>query len=176
VSVDLMSTGVDIPDLEFIVFLRQVKSRILFEQMLGRGTRKGEKFPDKSHFTVFDSFAGVCGLLRTPVPRGAVIAHEHAPLQLGPSGRATEPCNLDRQDRPKRELLNSAEPEQLGKRPASATGLHKYGDVWLARGSCQFGGTRRFSSSKKCSSMTTVSALTNSESLVIAPAIRSSSG
>jgi len=38
-----MSTGVDIPDLEFIVFLRQVKSRILFEQMLGRGTRKGEK-------------------------------------------------------------------------------------------------------------------------------------
>lgn len=58
VSVDLMSTGVDIPDLEFIVFLRPVKSRILFEQMLGRGTRKGEKFPDKSHFTVFDCFDG----------------------------------------------------------------------------------------------------------------------
>lgn len=58
VSVDLMSTGVDIPDLEFIVFLRQVKSRILFEQMLGRGTRKGEKFLDKSHFTVFDCFDG----------------------------------------------------------------------------------------------------------------------
>jgi type I restriction enzyme R subunit len=53
-----MSTGVDIPDLEFIVFLRQVKSRILFEQMLGRGTRKGEKFSDKSHFTVFDCFDG----------------------------------------------------------------------------------------------------------------------
>lgn len=58
VSVDLMSTGVDIPDLEFIAFLRQVKSRILFEQMLGRGTRKGEKFSDKSHFTVFDCFDG----------------------------------------------------------------------------------------------------------------------
>jgi type I restriction enzyme R subunit len=58
VSVDLMSTGVDIPDLEFIVFLRQVKSRILFEQMLGRGTRKGEHFPDKSHFRVFDCFDG----------------------------------------------------------------------------------------------------------------------
>jgi type I restriction enzyme R subunit len=58
VSVDLMSTGVDIPDLEFIVFLRQVKSRILFEQMLGRGTRKGEKYTDKSHFTVFDCFDG----------------------------------------------------------------------------------------------------------------------
>lgn len=58
VSVDLMTTGVDIPDLEFIVFLRPVKSRILFEQMLGRGTRKGEKFPDKSHFVVFDCFDG----------------------------------------------------------------------------------------------------------------------
>jgi len=58
VTVDMLSTGVDIPDLEFIVMLRPVKSRILFEQMLGRGTRKGERFPDKSHFTVFDCFDG----------------------------------------------------------------------------------------------------------------------
>ena len=58
VTVDLLTTGVDIPDLEFIVFLRQVKSRILFEQMLGRGTRKGENHPDKSHFVVFDCFDG----------------------------------------------------------------------------------------------------------------------
>lgn len=58
VSVDLMSTGVDIPDLEFIVFLRPVKSRILFEQMLGRGTRKSDPLPDKSHFTVVDCFDG----------------------------------------------------------------------------------------------------------------------
>ncbi len=58
VTVDMLSTGVDIPDLEFIVFLRPVKSRILFEQMLGRGTRKGQKYPDKSHFTVFDCFDG----------------------------------------------------------------------------------------------------------------------
>lgn len=58
VSVDLMSTGVDIPDLEFLVFLRPVRSRILFEQMIGRGTRKGEKHPDKSHFVVFDCFDG----------------------------------------------------------------------------------------------------------------------
>jgi type I restriction enzyme, R subunit len=58
VSVDMLTTGVDIPDLEYIVFLRPVKSRILFEQMLGRGTRKGEKYSDKSHFTVFDCFDG----------------------------------------------------------------------------------------------------------------------
>ncbi|HYR88441.1 MAG TPA: type I restriction-modification enzyme R subunit C-terminal domain-containing protein [Terriglobia bacterium] len=58
VTVDMLSTGVDIPDLEYIVFLRPVKSRILFEQMLGRGTRKGEQYPDKSHFVVFDCFDG----------------------------------------------------------------------------------------------------------------------
>lgn len=58
VTVDLLSTGVDIPDLEYIVFLRPVRSHILFEQMLGRGTRKGEHHPGKSHFVVFDCFDG----------------------------------------------------------------------------------------------------------------------
>src|SRR5262249_39666816 len=57
VTVDMLSTGVDIPDLEFIVFLRPVKSRILWEQMLGRGTRRSQNFP-KTHFTVFDCFGG----------------------------------------------------------------------------------------------------------------------
>jgi type I restriction enzyme R subunit len=54
VTVDLLSTGVDIPWLEAIVFLRPVKSRILFEQMLGRGTRRCEPI-HKTHFTVFDA-------------------------------------------------------------------------------------------------------------------------
>jgi len=58
VSVDMLSTGVDIPNLEFIVLLRPVKSRILFEQMLGRGTRLGDLSPAKSHFKVFDCFGG----------------------------------------------------------------------------------------------------------------------
>lgn len=58
VTVDMLSTGVDIPDLEYIVFLRPVKSRILYEQMIGRGTRKGERYPDKSHFVVVDCFDG----------------------------------------------------------------------------------------------------------------------
>ncbi len=57
VTVDMLSTGVDIPALEFIVFLRPVKSRILFEQMLGRGTRRCIDI-NKSHFTVFDCFDG----------------------------------------------------------------------------------------------------------------------
>lgn len=57
VTVDMLSTGVDIPALEFIVFLRPVKSRILWEQMLGRGTRLCPDI-DKASFTAFDCFGG----------------------------------------------------------------------------------------------------------------------
>ena len=57
VTVDMLSTGVDIPALEFIVFLRPVKSRILWVQMLGRGTRKCPEI-NKTKFVVFDCFDG----------------------------------------------------------------------------------------------------------------------
>ena len=39
VTVDLLTTGVDVPDIVNLVFIRRVRSRILFEQMLGRATR-----------------------------------------------------------------------------------------------------------------------------------------
>jgi type I restriction enzyme R subunit len=57
VTVDMLSTGVDIPALEYVVFLRPVKSRILWVQMLGRGTRLCPEI-NKDHFTVFDCFGG----------------------------------------------------------------------------------------------------------------------
>jgi len=57
VSVDMLSTGVDIPALEYIIFMRPVKSRILWEQMLGRGTRLCTDI-NKDKFTIFDCFNG----------------------------------------------------------------------------------------------------------------------
>ncbi len=39
VTVDMIATGTDIKPLEVLVFLRSVRSRVLFDQMLGRGTR-----------------------------------------------------------------------------------------------------------------------------------------
>ncbi|MFH1798819.1 MAG: DEAD/DEAH box helicase family protein [Candidatus Omnitrophota bacterium] len=57
VTVDMLSTGVDVPKIENIVFLRPVKSRILFEQMMGRGTRLCDEI-NKDRFTVFDCFNG----------------------------------------------------------------------------------------------------------------------
>ena len=53
VTVDLLTTGVDVPEITTLVFLRRVKSRILFEQMLGRATRLCPKI-HKTHFEIYD--------------------------------------------------------------------------------------------------------------------------
>lgn len=39
VTVDLIATGTDIKPVEVVIFMRQVKSRVLYEQMKGRGVR-----------------------------------------------------------------------------------------------------------------------------------------
>ena len=39
VTVDMIATGTDISPLEIVFFMRQVRSRLLFEQMKGRGAR-----------------------------------------------------------------------------------------------------------------------------------------
>lgn len=54
VTVDLLTTGVDVPAICNLVFLRRVSSRILFDQMLGRATRLCEDI-GKSTFRVFDA-------------------------------------------------------------------------------------------------------------------------
>ena len=54
VTVDLLTTGVDVPKIDTLVFMRRVKSRILFEQMLGRATRLCPEI-DKTHFKIFDA-------------------------------------------------------------------------------------------------------------------------
>ena len=53
VTVDLLTTGIDVPEITTLVFMRRVKSRILFEQMLGRATRLCTKI-HKTHFEIYD--------------------------------------------------------------------------------------------------------------------------
>lgn len=56
VTVDLLTTGIDVPEICNLVFLRQVNSRILFDQMLGRATRLCEFDGEaKDTFRVFDA-------------------------------------------------------------------------------------------------------------------------
>ena len=57
VSVDMLDTGIDVPDVLNLVFFKPVKSKIKFMQMIGRGTRLsqgvfGDK--DKNEFYIFD--------------------------------------------------------------------------------------------------------------------------
>jgi type I restriction enzyme R subunit len=54
VTVDLLTTGVDIPKIANLVFLRRVRSRILYEQMIGRATRLCEDI-GKERFRIFDA-------------------------------------------------------------------------------------------------------------------------
>lgn len=54
VTVDLLTTGVDVPKITNLVFLRRVNSRILYEQMLGRATRLCPEI-HKEAFRIFDA-------------------------------------------------------------------------------------------------------------------------
>ncbi|MCA9675173.1 MAG: type I restriction-modification system endonuclease [Kofleriaceae bacterium] len=54
VTVDLLTTGIDVPPISNIVFLRRVRSRILYEQMLGRATRRCDDI-GKEVFQIFDA-------------------------------------------------------------------------------------------------------------------------
>ncbi|HRA64523.1 MAG TPA: type I restriction-modification enzyme R subunit C-terminal domain-containing protein [Caldilinea sp.] len=64
VTVDMIATGTDIKPLEIVFFMRLVKSRVLFEQMRGRGgrvvtpTELQQATPDadsKDHFVIVDA-------------------------------------------------------------------------------------------------------------------------
>jgi type I restriction enzyme R subunit len=56
VTVDLLTTGIDVPAICNLVFIRRVNSRILYDQMLGRATRKCDEI-GKEFFRVFDAVA-----------------------------------------------------------------------------------------------------------------------
>ena len=54
VTVDLLTTGIDVPKITNLVFVRRVNSRILYEQMLGRATRRCDEI-GKETFRIFDA-------------------------------------------------------------------------------------------------------------------------
>lgn len=54
VTVDLLTTGVDVPTICNLVFVRRVRSRILYDQMIGRATRLCPEI-GKENFRIFDA-------------------------------------------------------------------------------------------------------------------------
>lgn len=53
ITVDLLTTGIDVPAICHLVFMRRVKSRILYEQMIGRATRRCDEI-GKTVFKIYD--------------------------------------------------------------------------------------------------------------------------
>lgn len=53
ITVDLLTTGIDVPKICHLVFLRRVRSRILYEQMIGRATRRCDEI-GKTVFKIYD--------------------------------------------------------------------------------------------------------------------------
>ena len=58
ISVDMLDTGIDVPEVVNLVFFKPVRSKTKFWQMLGRGTRLCPDLfgpgADKAHFYLFD--------------------------------------------------------------------------------------------------------------------------
>lgn len=58
ISVDMLDTGIDVPEVVNLVMVKEVRSKTKFLQMLGRGTRLSPNLhgagKDKDHFRVFD--------------------------------------------------------------------------------------------------------------------------
>lgn len=53
ITVDLLTTCIDVPQISHLVFMRRVRSRILYEQMKGRATRRCDEI-GKTTFRIYD--------------------------------------------------------------------------------------------------------------------------
>ena len=141
VTVDMIATGTDIKPLEVLIFLRDVRSRVYFEQMKGRGTRvltstdlqsvSGEDARAKTRFVIVDA-VGVCESDKTesrPLDRQPSLALK-ALLQrvTFPGGRdedtlttlAARLARLDRELEPEQRQQISA--ASNGQTPATLAG------------------------------------------------------
>jgi type I restriction enzyme R subunit len=93
VSVNMLDTGFDCPDVRNLVMARFTHSSILYQQMRGRGTRLA---PGKDRFTMWD-FTGVTlrhGDDETPGEGGVIVVREGKP----PAGPARRLLMLDVHD------------------------------------------------------------------------------
>jgi len=141
VTVDMIATGTDIKPLEVLIFLRDVRSRVYFEQMKGRGTRvltptdlqsvSGEDARAKTRFIIVDA-VGVCESDKTesrPLDRQPTVPLKTLLTRvIFPGGRdedtlttlAARLARLDRElDPPQREQIATA---SGGQTPATLAG------------------------------------------------------
>ena len=81
VTVDLLTTGIDVPEITTLVFMRRVKSRILFEQMMGRATRLCPEI-HKTHFEIYDPVGVYDSLESVSTMKPVVVSPATSFIQL----------------------------------------------------------------------------------------------
>jgi type I restriction enzyme R subunit len=93
VTVDLLTTGIDVPKIENLVFIRRVASRILYEQMLGRATRLCPEI-GKETFRIFDA-VGIYDALQSLTTMKPVVVNPKLTLTqlLEQFSRVTDPAH-----------------------------------------------------------------------------------
>ncbi|KUK53797.1 MAG: Type I site-specific deoxyribonuclease [Desulfotomaculum sp. 46_296] len=129
VTVDMISTGTDIKPLECLLFMRDIKSRVYFEQAKGRGTRTisdtdfnavTSDAAHKTHFVIVDA-VGVCERDKTesrPLERKRTVSFEKLIQDVALGIRDTDTitsligrlARLDREidDKDKKEIQDAA--------------------------------------------------------------------
>jgi type I restriction enzyme R subunit len=132
VTVDMISTGTDIRPLECLIFMRDVKSRVYFEQMKGRGTRiidpddlqkVSKDAKNKTRFVIVDA-VGVCETDKTesrPLERKRSVSFETLikSIALGQKDEDTILSMASRLSRLDKEISNKDrnEIEELSQKP-----------------------------------------------------------
>jgi len=79
VTVDLLSTGIDVPAICNLVFMRRVRSRILYEQMIGRATRRCDAI-GKDVFRIFDA-VGLYKMMQEVSEMQPISAEPNIPVE-----------------------------------------------------------------------------------------------
>ena len=93
ITVDLLTTGIDVPKICHLVFLRRVKSRILYEQMIGRATRRCDEI-GKTVFRIYDPVDIYAALQEVSTMKPLVKDPNITIEQL--AGELTDPEHLQR--------------------------------------------------------------------------------
>lgn len=76
ISVDMLDTGIDVPEVVNLVFFKRVMSRAKFWQMIGRGSRLCPGLldgADKTHFYIFDFCGNFAFFRENPKGREAAV-------------------------------------------------------------------------------------------------------
>lgn len=79
ITVDLLTTGIDVPEICNLVFMRRVRSRILYEQMKGRATRRCDEI-GKTVFKIFDP-VDIYGALEAVDTMKPLVADPNIPIE-----------------------------------------------------------------------------------------------